>query len=91
MLSRKILEAHRWKNSLDESDVRYIWKVLEKLPEDSKVIIFLRYWRNIEFDEIAETLGLSLRKIKFIHDMTLRLLSKVFLHNLNDQKTNYGR
>lgn len=87
MLSQKILETQHWKNSLDESDVRYIWKVLEKLPEDSKVIIFLRYWRNIEFDEIAETLGVSLRKIKFIHDMTLRLLSKVFLNNLNDQKT----
>ena len=29
----------------------------------------------------------DLEKIKFIHDMTLRLLSKVFLHNLNDQKT----
>ena len=90
MLSEKILEMRSWKNSLSDCEREYIAQVLEKLPEDSRIVIFLHYWRDIEFEDIAEVLGVRLREVEFIHNMTLRLLSKVFSQKLNEQKRQSG-
>lgn len=90
MLSEKILEVRSWKNSLSDCEREYIAQVLEKLPEDSRIVIFLHYWRDIEFEDIAEVLGVRLREVEFIHNMTLRLLSKVFSQKLNEQKRQSG-
>lgn len=90
MLSEKILEVRSWKNSLSDCEREYIAQVLEKLPEDSRIVIFLHYWRDIEFEDIAEVLGIRLKEVEFIHNMTLRLLSKVFSQKLNEQKRQSG-
>ncbi len=90
MLSEKIMEVRSWKNSLSDCEREYIAQVLEKLPEDSRIVIFLHYWRDIEFEDIAEVLGVRLREVEFIHNMTLRLLSKVFSQKLNEQKRQSG-
>lgn len=90
MLSYKILEVRSWKNSLSDCEREHIAQVLEKLPEDSRIVIFLHYWRDIEFEDIAEVLGVRLREVEFIHNMTLRLLSKVFSQKLNEQKRQSG-
>ncbi len=86
MLSENILEMRSWKNSLNDCDREYIAQILEKLPQDSRIIIFLHYWRDIEFEDIAEVLGVRLKEVEFIHNITLRLLSKVFSQKLNEQK-----
>lgn len=86
MLSENILEMRSWKNSLNDCDREYIAQILEKLPQDSRIVIFLHYWRDIEFEDIAEVLGVRLKEVEFIHNITLRLLSKVFSQKLNEQK-----
>ncbi len=90
MLSENILEMRSWKNSLNDCDREYIAQVLEKLPQDSRIVIFLHYWRDIEFEDIAEVLGVRLKEVEFIHNITLRLLSKVFSQKLNEQKRQSG-
>lgn len=79
-----------WKNSLNDCDREYIAQILEKLPQDSRIVIFLYYWRDIEFEDIAEVLGVRLKEVEFIHNITLRLLSKVFSQKLNEQKRQSG-
>ncbi len=86
MLSEKILELWSWRNSLSDCEQEYIAQVLEKLPEDSRIVIYLRYWRDIEFKDIAEVLGVRLKEVESIHHMTLLLLAKVFSQKLNEQK-----
>lgn len=76
MLFQKIAESKSWENLLNSRDKEELHRKLEKLPEDSRAIIYLRYWKNIEFKEIAEVLGLRLRQVEYIHEITLRLLSK---------------
>ncbi len=90
MLSENILEMRSWKNSLNDCDREYIAQILEKLPQDSRIVIFLHYWRDIEFEDIAEVLGVQLKEVEFIHNMTLRLLSKAFSQKLNEQKRQSG-
>ena len=90
MLSENILEMRSWKNSLNDCDREYIAQILEKLPQDSRIVIFLHYWRDIEFEDIAEVLGVRLKEVEFIHNITLRLLSKVFSQKLNEQKRQSG-
>ena len=90
MLSENILEMRSWKYSLNDCDREYIAQILEKLPEDSRIVIFLHYWRDIEFEDIAEVLGVRLKEVEFIHSITLRLLSKVFSQKLNEQKSQSG-
>lgn len=65
-------------------------QVLEKLPQDSRLVIFLHYWRDIEFKEIASVMNVPLKEIEFIHRATLRLLSKVLSKKLNNQKSQSG-
>jgi DNA-directed RNA polymerase specialized sigma24 family protein len=86
VISENILEVRSWKNSLNDCERDYIAQVLEKLPEDSRIVIFLHYWRDIELGDIAEVLGVRLKEVEFIHNMTLRLLSKVFGQKLNEQR-----
>lgn len=90
MISKEILEARSWRNSLTESEREYMIQVLEKLPQDSRLVIFLHYWRDIEFKEIADVMGVPIKEIEFIHRATLRLLSKVFGKKLNEQKNQSG-
>jgi len=90
MLSANILQATTWKNSLTDVERDYVRRVLEKLPEDSRIVIYLHYWMDIEFIEIAKTLGVRLKEIQFIHDATLRLLSKVFRQQLTEQHKTKG-
>lgn len=86
MLSAEVLETRSWRNSLSESDKEYMIQVLEKLPEDSRLVVFLHYWRDLELKEIAEVMGVRLKEVEFIHNATLRLLSKVFGKKLNERK-----
>ena len=86
MLSHGIWENKSWKNSLTESDRELIMLSMEKLPYDSKIVIFLHYWREIEFKEIAEVLGIKLKEVEFIHNATLQLLSKVFGKRTHEQR-----
>lgn len=86
MLSAKVMEAKTWRNSLSERDRDYMNQVLEKLPEDSRIVIYLHYWLDIELKDIAEVLGTKLSEVEFIHNLTLRLLSKVFRQKLNATK-----
>lgn len=78
MLSKSVREAQSWRNSLTAQDREYVNQVLEKLPEDSRIVIYLHYWRDLELKDIAEVLGVRLNDVEFIHKATLRLLSKVF-------------
>jgi DNA-directed RNA polymerase specialized sigma24 family protein len=86
MLSAKVMEAKTWRNSLNEKDREYMNRVIEKLPQDSRIVIYLHYWLDLEFKDIAEVLGTMLREVEFIHNVTLRLLSKVFRQKLNVTK-----
>lgn len=86
MLSENLLDLRSWKNSLSEPEREYIVQILEKLPEDSRIVIFLHYWRDFELKEIAKVINVRLKDVEFIHNVTLRLLSKVFLKKLNQQK-----
>lgn len=87
MISEKILELKSWKNSFNEMELDYISKVLEKLPDDSRIVIFLHYWRDIEFEDIADALCIPQKEVEFIHNVTLRLLSKVFRQKFIKQKS----
>ncbi len=77
MFSEKIRKARSWKNLLSESEIDYLLKILSKLPHDSRIVIFLCYWRDLELDDIASILGISRKETDYIHDMTLQLLTKV--------------
>jgi len=81
MLSQEVLTAQSWKNSLNTEDKEYLQAVLSKLPQDSRIIIFLRYWRDFEFEDIAKVLGIALSEVFTVHDLTLRLLSKTICFN----------
>lgn len=87
MLSAKVMDAKSWRNSLNKKDREYVLRVLEKLPEDSRTVIYLRYWRDFELCDIADILGIRRGEVEFIHRMTLQLLSKIFGQKLTVTKS----
>jgi RNA polymerase sigma-70 factor (ECF subfamily) len=67
--SRGILRAEA------ESDVR---AALAELPERTRTVLSLRYYDNLEYQAIAETMGLSLGNVKtLIHRGKLALAQKM--------------
>jgi RNA polymerase sigma-70 factor (ECF subfamily) len=67
--SRGILRAEA------ESDVR---AALAELPERTRTVLSLRYYDNMEYQTIAETMGLSLGNVKtLIHRGKLALAQKM--------------
>lgn len=90
MLSIQIWEASCWKNSLGQKDREYINNVLKILPENSRIVIFLHYWRGIEFEEIAELMSVRLKEVELIHIKTLQLLSKVFRQKIKKEFDQYN-
>jgi len=58
-----------------ESDVR---AALAELPERTRAVLSLRYYENMEYQSIAETMGLSLGNVKtLIHRGKLALAQKM--------------
>jgi RNA polymerase sigma-70 factor (ECF subfamily) len=58
-----------------ESDVR---AALAELPERTRAVLSLRYYNNLEYQAIAETMGLSLGNVKtLIHRGKLALAQKM--------------
>jgi len=58
-----------------ESDVR---SALAELPERTRTVLSLRYYDNMEYQTIAETMGLSLGNVKtLIHRGKLALAQKM--------------
>lgn len=45
----------------DESSAR-LRQILEKLPEDMRLVVQLRNWDGLQFNQIAESMGISLSK-----------------------------
>ena len=86
MLSTEVLKRQSWRNSLTSSDKEYMERVLEKLPEDSRLVIFLHYWRDFELKDIADVMGTCLKEVELIHNMTLQLLSKAFGKTSENEK-----
>lgn len=87
MISESILESRSWKNCLDDNEKRNFHLVLSKLPEDARIVIFLRYWRDFEFEDIAITLGQRLSQVHQTHKLTIQLLSKVLIGNMNSSQS----
>jgi len=55
-------------------------QILEKIPENYRMILFLRYNDHFTFKEIAESLGENLNTIKSRHQRGINLLRKILTH-----------
>lgn len=68
---------------MDESpkeDYRYLLKNLEELSEKEKSVVKLRYFNNLTFGEIADTLCITESNAKVLHHRALKALRE----NLKD-------
>ena len=86
MLLSKFLKNRSWRDSLTETDKKYMEQVLQKLPNDSRIVIFLHYWRDIGLQDIADIMGVCLKEVVLIHNITLQMLSKAFGKTINNEK-----
>ncbi len=68
------------KVSLTQEEKQCLRFVVSKLPEDPRVIVYLRYWRGLDFNEISVVMGISLKEVIFIHNKTLQLLKALFIN-----------
>jgi RNA polymerase sigma-70 factor, ECF subfamily len=58
-------------------DKKQIERVLESLPVDYRMVLFLRYNDHLKFREIAESLGESLNTVKSRHLRGLKMMKKL--------------
>jgi|WetSurMetagenome_2_1015567.scaffolds.fasta_scaffold35672_2 RNA polymerase sigma-70 factor (family 1) len=57
-----------------------LYKAIEKLPEQKKEVCLLKLNQNLNNQEIAERLGISIQTVKNHYNQCLRIL-KFYLHN----------
>lgn len=53
-----------------------IWHAIDALPERSRLVLVLRWQRQMSFDEIAEVMDLTLWAVQQIHSRAIRALRK---------------
>ncbi|MGZ6311496.1 MAG: RNA polymerase sigma factor [Bdellovibrionota bacterium] len=46
------------------SDYAIIRRAIDEIPESQRVVVYLRFWRNLDPIEIAEVLGVHLRTVE---------------------------
>lgn len=59
-----------------KEDYRHLLKNLEELSEKEKLVVKLRYFSNLTFGEIAETLCITESNAKVLHHRALKALRK---------------
>ena len=51
--------CRRFRRSLSSEDVAWLRGVVAGLPERQRTVLFLRYYADLEYDAIAEALGVA--------------------------------
>jgi len=59
-------------------------KIIDKLPEDTKKMLYLRFYGGLKFREIAETVNVAENTVKSIILRAIKKMQKNYEHNLHD-------
>jgi len=81
------------KNILDENvqgrkislfspkQVDFIRRRVTKLPEKEFAVVYLRYWKGLWLDEIADTLNISFRRVCELIDSSLHIIRYQYVYD----------
>lgn len=70
--------AHSWARFLSSNEKKYVSFLVEMLPADARYIVYLRYWRDFEFSEIAKAIEMKPNEVSFVHSKALQILKATF-------------
>ena len=59
-------------------------KIMDKLPEDSKKILYLRFYGGLEFREIAETVNIAEKNVKSIIFRAIKKIKENYEYTLGN-------
>ena len=62
-------------------DYRYLFKSLDKLTKNQRLVIELRYFSDFSFNEIAHALGITEGNAKVLHHRALKVLETRIPHH----------
>lgn len=72
------VENRFFKNEREKDQVAYVAKLVAKLPKRQKEAIFLKYYGDHKFEEIAEIMGISIRVVyKLIYKAMANLSGQI--------------
>lgn len=74
----RIQSINSWVRFLSSNEKKYVGSVVEMLSEDARVIVYLRYWREFEFSEIAKAIKMKQNEVIFVHSKALQILKAIF-------------
>ena len=67
-----------WARFLSKDEKRYVSFSVKMLPADARHILYLRYWRDFEFNEIGKALRMKPNEVLFGHNKALQILKAIF-------------
>ena len=70
--------VHSWARFLSSDEKKYVSFLVKRLPADARHILYLRYWRDFEFNEIAKAIKMKPNEVLFVHSKALQILKAVF-------------
>ena len=63
-----------------------LWRLVDSLPDKSRMVLVLRYQEEMELREIAEVMEIPINTVKSSMDRALELLRRKLAHTLGGVK-----
>ena len=68
--------ARKWSFPLSEKRKQEVEKNVMQLPVDERTIVYLKYWLNMSFGQIAKTLGMDFYDVRVAHENAVAILKR---------------
>jgi RNA polymerase sigma factor (sigma-70 family) len=64
---------------LNDKEKMEVKQIAMNLPQDERVIVYLRYWLGMGLKHIAQTLGMGTYEVQVVHAKALSLMREELL------------
>jgi DNA-directed RNA polymerase specialized sigma24 family protein len=71
--------ARAWSFPLSEERKKEVEKIARTLPMDEAAVVYLKYWLNMGFGQIAKTLGMKFYDVCIAHENAIAILKERLL------------
>lgn len=89
-LANKEIVQNHLKNLNSDDGMSVLESLVHQLTKKEKRIVLLKFWENMNHDEIAHALRMSLSQVNLVLDNALSSLRKMIITRLVDLESDYS-
>lgn len=82
-------EDSGFEHVLIKDEIRQVKKIIDEFPEDTKTMIYMRYYSGLKFREIAEATSISENTVKSTVTRAIKKIKKLYNNTIGGELNEY--